>query len=136
VFLLFASYGAMWLLVPRAWPQLPRHLQRAGIIYLLAAVALPLVGSPERMEEAIFPFIITCALVGTRDWDVRLVWVLALCADLFAARVGGDARIPSVVGWAGLAAGCALVLWSYAPRGFRRGLAPARAGGLRGTTVR
>jgi hypothetical protein len=136
VFLLFASYGALWLVLPRAWARLPAHLQRAAVVFLLAALALPFVGSPERMEEAIFPLIIAGALLATRDWDIRLVWLLGLCADLFAARVGGDARLPSVLGWSGLAIGCALVLWSYAPRAFRRAPAPAPASGLPGTTAR
>jgi hypothetical protein len=125
MFLLFASYGALWLLIPRAWRTLPAHLQRAVAVYLLAAVALPLVGSPERMEEAIFPAVIACALLATQTWPALLVWVLALGQTLFAGRVGADARIPSVVAWSGLAVACALALWSYA-RGRLAIVRPAR----------
>jgi hypothetical protein len=122
-FLFFASYGALWLLLPRAWSSLPAHLRRATVVYLLAALALPLVGSPERMEEAVFPALITAALLATRTWPSALVWAFALGEALFAARVGGDARIPTVVAWSGLALALSLVLWSYvqarrrAPRG-------------------
>jgi hypothetical protein len=79
----------------------------------LAALALPLVGSPERMEEAIFPAVIASALLATRTWPVAALWLLALGQVVFAARVGADARIPTVVAWSGLALACALVLWSY-----------------------
>jgi hypothetical protein len=116
VFLLFAPYGAVWLLLPRAWSALPHHLRRAVGVYLLAAVALPLVGSPERMEEAIFPALITAALLATRTWSLATVWALALGQALFAARVGGDARLPTLVAWSGLALACALVAWGYAGR--------------------
>src|SRR5207248_11135703 len=58
MFLLFAAYGALWLLLPAAWPALPAHVRRAAAVYFAAAVALPLVGSPERMEEAIFTVVI------------------------------------------------------------------------------
>jgi hypothetical protein len=44
---------------------------------------------------------------------VALVWVLALGQTLFAARVGADARLPTLLAWSGLAVACALVLWSY-----------------------
>ena len=114
VFLLFASYGALWLLIPRAWPELPPHLKREVAIYLLAAVALPLVGSPERMEEAIFPAVIASVVLATRTWPVALVWLLALCQAVFAARVGADARLPAVLAWSGLAIACVLALWGYA----------------------
>ncbi|MBV9324876.1 MAG: hypothetical protein JO352_13930 [Chloroflexi bacterium] len=115
VFLLFASYGALWLLLPRAWPLLPPPLARAGVVYVIAAVALPLVGSPERMEEALFPLVITAALLATRSWSLLLVWALAVGNALFVARVGGDARIPTLLAWAGLALACALALYSYLP---------------------
>jgi hypothetical protein len=120
VFLMFSSFGALWLLLPRGWPEFPAHLKRAATVYVAAAVVLPLVGSPERMEEAIFPVVISAALLATRLWDVRLVWVLALACDLFAARVGGDARIPSVLGWAGLVVSCALAFFAYVPLLARR----------------
>ena len=125
-FLFFASYGALWLLVPRAWAELPPHLKRAAVVYLLAAVMLPLVGSPERMEEAIFPLLVTSAVLATRRWSAVLVWILALADAVFAARVGGDARLPTALAWSGLAVACALALWGYlvsrpAPRLVRAG---------------
>jgi hypothetical protein len=122
VFLLFASYGALWLLLPRAWLAWPHDLRWAVAVYLLAALALPLVGSPERMEEAIFPAVIAAALLATRTWRVGLVWVLAVGQALFAARVGADGRLPTLVAWSGMAVACALVLWGYV----RVRLAPLR----------
>lgn len=113
VFLFFASYGALWLLLPRGPSLLPDHLQRAAAVYLLAALALPLVGSPERMEEAIFPPLISASVLATMSWSPALVWLFALSSALFAARVGGDARLPTVVAWLGLAVACALALGSY-----------------------
>src|SRR5262249_37563409 len=44
-FLWFASYGALWLLVPLGWQRLSPYLRRATAVYLLAALVLPLVGS-------------------------------------------------------------------------------------------
>jgi hypothetical protein len=114
VFLLFASYGALWLLLPRSWPLLPPHLRRAAVVFGLAALGLPLVGSPERMEEAIFPLVVSASLLATRDGHAGRVWALALGNVLFVARIGGDARLPTVVAWSGLAIACALALWSYA----------------------
>jgi hypothetical protein len=113
LFLLFAAYGALWLLLPRGWSGLPDDLRRAALVYVAAAVALPLVGSPERMEEAIFPVIISAALLATRYWPVGLVWLLALACAVFVARIGGDARLPSALAWLALALGCALAVWSY-----------------------
>jgi hypothetical protein len=113
LFLLFASYGALWLLLPQAWSAFPHHLRRAVAIYLLAALALPLVGSPERMEEAIFPPMIAATLLATRTWSRPLVWALAIGGALFAARIGGGARLPTLVAWSGLAVACGLVLWGY-----------------------
>jgi hypothetical protein len=126
-FLFFASYGALWLLAPRAWAALPGHLKRAAVVYGLAAVALPLVGSPERMEEAIFPVMVTGAVLATRAWSVATLWALALGGVLFAARVGGDARLPTVLAWSGLVVACALAVWGSlvsrpAPRLVRAGL--------------
>jgi hypothetical protein len=112
-YLIFASYGALWLLIPRGLPSLPGHARRAAIVYLLAAIVLPLVGSPERMEEAIFPAMVAIALSATRDWRPALVWALALGGAVFAARAGGDARVPTVVAWAGLALACGLAAYSY-----------------------
>jgi hypothetical protein len=114
-YLLFASYGALWLLVPRGLPDLPSHARRAAVVYLLAAFALPMVGSPERMEEAIFPAMVTIALVATREQRTPVVWALALGSALFAARTGGDARIATVLAWGGLAVACAAAAWSYRP---------------------
>jgi hypothetical protein len=136
VFLMFASYAALWLLLPKGWAALPSHLKRAGCVYIAAAVALPLVGSPERMEETIFPLIIAATLSATRAWDIRLVWVLAIASDLFAARIGGDARLPSALAWAGLAVACALALSAYLPLASIRRGAQGRAADLRGTTAR
>lgn len=113
-FLFFASYGALWLLLPRAWSALARDLRRAMAVYLLAAIALPLVGSPERMEEAVFPALIAGALVATRTWSLATLWALALGQAAFAARVAGDARLPTLLAWSGLALACALVVWDYA----------------------
>ena len=132
-FLFFASYGALWLLAPGAWAELPGHLKRAAVVYGLAAVGLPLVGSPERMEEAVFPVMVTLGLVATRPWGVAAVWALALGDALFAARVGGDARLPTVLAWSGLAVACALAVWGYVLSGPAPRLARA---GLRGTTAR
>jgi len=131
VFLLFASYGALWLLLPRAWPSLPDWLARAGAVYLAAAVVLPLVGSPERMEEAIFPVIVSGALLATRELRVGLVWLLALGADLFVARVGGDARLPTVVAWGGLLVACGVVAVAYL-----RGAAARQRWGVAGSLSR
>jgi hypothetical protein len=127
VFLLFASYGSLWLLLPRAWMALdfPEHVRRASAVLFIAAPLLPLVGSPERMEEAIFPAVVTAAVLATQTWSLPVVWVLAVGDVLFVARVGGDARLPTVVAWAGLAVACALALWAYAPPGLSfRQLAP------------
>lgn len=114
-FLLFASYSALWLLLPGGLPRVPAHLRRAGLVYVAAAVALPLVGSPERMEEAIFPVVIAAALLATRAWRPGLVAILALACVVFVARVGGDARLPSVAAWGALVVACALAVWSYVP---------------------
>ncbi len=127
-FLLFASYGALWLLLPRGVSELPGYLRRAALAYVLAALALPFVGSPERMEEAIFPLVVTAALLATRAWNLTLVWLLALGSAVFVARVGGDARLPTAVAWSGLAVACALALGSYVPRlRMRRRIATADA---------
>jgi hypothetical protein len=125
VYLMFASYGALWLLVPFGWRVLPAHLQRAGAVYLLAGLALPFVGSPERMEEAIFPIVVASALLATRAWPVSLVWLLALGNAVFVARVAGDARIPTIVAWAGLAVAVGVVAWALVRP--RRVLRPAVA---------
>jgi hypothetical protein len=115
-FLLFASYAALWLLVPRGWLGLPDHLRRAAVVYLAAAIVLPLVGSPERMEEAIFPVVISTALLATRTWHLGLVALFAVACGVFVARIGGDARLPGVIAWLALALACALAVWSYVGR--------------------
>ncbi|MBV9172160.1 MAG: hypothetical protein JOZ81_18975 [Chloroflexi bacterium] len=112
VFLLFASYGALWLLVPRGFMMLPAHLKRAGLVYLVAAIILPLVGSPERMEEAIFPLFVTSAVLATKD-DVKVGWILAIGNMLFVARIGGSADIPTLLAWAGLLVACLLAALTY-----------------------
>jgi hypothetical protein len=114
-FLLFASYGALWLLLPLAWRDLAPHVRRAAAVYFTAALLLPLVGSPERMEEAIFPIVVSSALVATRSLNVALVWVMAVASALFAMRVGGDARLPTILAWSGLAIACGLALSAYVP---------------------
>ncbi len=107
----FASYGALWLLLPAGWPALPRYLRRAGAVYVLAGLALPLVGSPERMEEAIFPIVVTTAALAVGRLPAGAAWAVALGNLLFLARVGGDAPIPPVVAWLGLASACGLALF-------------------------
>ncbi|HEY3062579.1 MAG TPA: hypothetical protein VGL99_26705 [Chloroflexota bacterium] len=129
VYLVVASYGALWLLVPIGFRALPAYVRRAGLVYLLAAVALPFVGSPERMEEAIFPLVVGCAVMATRAWPALVVWVFALCSAVFVARVGGDARIPTAVAWSCLALASVIVAWRMA----MPGLALRR--GPRGTTA-
>jgi hypothetical protein len=113
VFLLFASYGALWLLLPKGFSALPIPMRRDAYVYLGAAVLLPLVGSPERMEEAIFPLVVSAALLATRSQNQTAVWALALGSVLFAARIGGGARIPTSLAWSGLVVACVLALWSY-----------------------
>jgi hypothetical protein len=113
VFLLFASYGALWLLLPKGFSSLPLPLRRAATVFIIAAVLLPLVGSPERMEEAIFPLMVSAALLATRSHNQAVIWALALGNMLFVERIGGSARIPSILAWSGLAVACALALWSY-----------------------
>jgi hypothetical protein len=126
LYLAFASYGALWLLVPAGVLGMPAYLRRAALVFLLAGLLLPLVGSPERMEEAIFPAIVATAVLATCDWPQALVWTLALGNALFVARVGGDARIPTAVAWIGLAIALGLVGWRWlAPR---IGSTPGRVG--------
>jgi hypothetical protein len=131
-FLLFASYGALWLLLPLAWKRAgwPDHVRRDALVFLLAVPVLPLVGSPERMEEAVFPAVITAAVLATRNWSLPLVWALALGNLLFVARVGGsaggDSRVATGLAWAGLAVACALALWGFTRSRFPL-LRPARS---------
>jgi hypothetical protein len=136
VFLLFASYGALWLLVPGGWAALPTELKRAAIVFAVAAVVLPLVGSPERMEEAIFPVVLSTVLVATRKWPLGVGWLLAVACDLFVARIGGDARIPTPVAWGAVVLACALALWGYAREWLSSGRALVPGVAPRGTTAR
>jgi high-affinity Fe2+/Pb2+ permease len=69
--------------------------------------------------------------LATRTWSLPLVWTLALGSVLFVARIGGSARLPSALGWAGLAVACALALTVFIPT--KRLALAAR---LRGTTAR
>jgi hypothetical protein len=86
------------------------------------------------MEEAIFPALITSALLATQKWRLGVAWALALGGALFAARVGGDASLPTVVAWSGLAVACALALWGYLPR-LRSTSEATLPSGPRGTTA-
>ncbi|GAC1315130.1 MAG: hypothetical protein NVSMB2_05930 [Chloroflexota bacterium] len=115
IFLVFASYAALWLLALAGWRVANSLVRRAIAVFALGALALPLVGSPERMEEAIFPGVITLALLATRRLPLGVVWVLALGNALFLARVGGDAPLPTVVAWSGLVVACAIALSLYLP---------------------
>jgi hypothetical protein len=112
-YLVFASYGALWLLLPSGFRQLPAYLQRAGAVYLLAALVLPFVGSPERMEEAIFPLVVSTAVAATRTWQPALAIGVAVSNAVFIARIGGDARIPTLLAWASLALACGLIGLSW-----------------------
>lgn len=116
VFLTFAAYGALWLLAPAGWTAVPRHVRGGVAAFLLAAPVLPLIGSPERMEELIFPAVVTLAVLALSRVPIGWAWTLALGNVLFAARVGGDARIPSLLAWSGLAIACALAVGIYLPR--------------------
>src|SRR5712691_8872397 len=78
VFLWFASYGALWLLLPKGFSALPKPMRRAAMVFLVAAILLSLVGSPERMEEAIFPLVVSAALLATRSQNLLIIWALAL----------------------------------------------------------
>lgn len=115
LFLTFASYAALWLLAPAGWRLLNGGLRRAIAVFAIEALALPLLGSPERMEEAIFPGVISLALLATRRLSLGLPWLLALGNALFLARVGGDARVPTVIAWSGLVIACAIALSAYVP---------------------
>jgi hypothetical protein len=137
VFLIFASYAALWLLVPSGWLALPPHVRRGAAVFLIAAPVLPFIGSPERMLEAIFPVVISAAVLATASWPLWMVSVLALGNLLFVARVGGDARVPTVIAWGGLALALAMVAWAWLRpgRGALLGrLAPTR-GAPRDTTA-
>ena len=126
VYLIFASYGALWLLVPRGFGLLPQHLKRASAVYLCAAVALPALGSPERMEELIFPAIVGMGVMVLHDQPLPLIVTLALASIVFVAHVGGNAPLPTAVAWAGLAVALACAAWC-ATRRPHRALSPLPA---------
>jgi hypothetical protein len=119
VYLVFASYGALWLLVPRGFSLLPAHLRRATLVFLCAAAALPAIGSPERMEELIFPAMVACAVMALRDRSAGFAFAFALANLLFVIRVGGDAQIPGAAAWLGLGVAVALAAWSMTRRNYR-----------------
>ncbi len=116
LYLLFASAGALWLLVPRGVQREPRPIQAASGVFLLAAILLPFVGSPERMEEAIAPAIVSAAVLATCDRPVWWAWTLAIANTLFVARVGGDAPIPQWLAWPAELLALALAVATYLPR--------------------
>jgi hypothetical protein len=115
IYLMFASYAALWVLVPRGFAALPDHLRRAALVYMAAALVLPLVGSPERMEELVFPAVIGSASLATRGLPLLAATLLGLANAAFVARTGGSASIPSPVSWMGLVLAVALALWAYLP---------------------
>jgi hypothetical protein len=126
VYLMFVSYAAVWLLVPFGFQQLPQPARRAAAVLLVGVVGLPLVGSPERMEEAIFPAVVAAAVLALHRWPYSLAWTLAIGNLVFVARIGGDARIPTALAWAGLLLAVSLAVMPPVL---------ARAQTLRGTTV-
>lgn len=121
-YLVFASFGALWLLLPRGYRALPEHVQPAAAVFCAAALALPFVGSPERMEEVIFPAIVAGAVAATRTQPAWWVWAIGVSSALFVAHTGGDARIPSLISWAALATATILAVGVYVPSrtGMRR----------------
>ena len=123
IYLVFASFGALWLLLPRGVLALPGHLRRAAVVFIGAAALLPAIGSPERMEELIFPGVIAAACAATRGRYVALAFILGIANAAFVARVGGDARLPSIVAWLGLALAVALSMVWLKPWAIRRSVA-------------
>ena len=112
VYLVFASFGALWLLLPNGVVALPADVRRAALVFIAAAFVLPAIGSPERMEELIFPAVIAAACAVIRDRYILLALALGVANAAFVARVGGDARLPSALAWSGLALAIALsVIW-------------------------
>jgi len=112
LYLMLASYGVLWLLLRPGLHYMPPDLRRGALVYVLAAPLLPFVGSPERMEEVVFPAFVGAGALATVRWPTWLAWTVALCNVLFVARVGGDARIPTIVAWGGLAVAVGLVFWA------------------------
>jgi hypothetical protein len=138
LYLVFASYGVLWLTLRPGLRHMPPDLRRGALVYVLAAPLLPFIGSPERMEELVFPAFVGAGALATIRWPTWLAWTVALCNVLFVARVGGDANIPTIVAWGGLAVAVVLVFLA----GFRPELRAepwstrrAAATGPRGTTV-
>ncbi len=116
LYLLFASMGALWLLIPCGLQRQPGYLQAASGVFLLAAILLPFVGSPERMEEAMAPAIVTAAVLATGDRPAWWAWSLAIGNLLFVARVGGNAPIPQWLAWPAELIAVALAVATYLPR--------------------
>jgi hypothetical protein len=116
LYLLFVSAGALWLLVPRGVQCEPRPIQAASAVFLLAAILLPFVGSPERMEEAVAPAIVSAAVLATCDRPAWWAWTLAVANMLFVARVGGDAPIPQWLAWPAELLALALAAGTYLER--------------------
>jgi hypothetical protein len=125
LYLAFVSYAALWLLVPRGLRALPPHPRAAAAVFLLAALALPFVGSPERMEETIFPAVVAAAVAATLDRPAWWLWAIALGNLLFVAHTGGAAGIPTAPAWLGLATALVLAVALYVPAP----LAPRAAAG-------
>jgi hypothetical protein len=115
-YLVLASFGALWLLVPKGFPLLPAHVRIATLVSLCAVPVLPALGSPERMEALIFPAVIAAAVVATQSVGRRLAFTLGACNALFVARVGGDAQLPAPVAWFGLVLALALAALCYVRR--------------------
>jgi len=113
LFLLFASFGALWLLAPRGYRCLPDHARRASLVFGLAALAAPFVGSPERMAEVVFPALVAAAVMATAVQPTAWVWAIAVANCLFMARTGGDAPIPRLVSVGALGVACILALAVY-----------------------
>ena len=112
VYLVFASFGALWLLLPKGLLALPDDVRRGALVFVAAAFVLPAIGSPERMEELIFPAVIAAACAALGDRYIPLAFALGIANAAFVARVGGDARIPTPLAWSGLALATALcLLW-------------------------
>ncbi|MBI4492747.1 MAG: hypothetical protein HY690_08160 [Chloroflexi bacterium] len=131
-FMTFASYAALWLLLPRGYPRLPAHVQDAAGVLLVGATALLFVGTPERMLALAFPAMVSSALAATRDWSAWRRWALALGNAAFVARIGAEA-VPAAVGWTGLALGLLVAASAYLPaRGQSSGVGERGSGARRG----
>src|SRR5205085_1834420 len=126
--LAWAFVAGVWLATVRRQWWLAALLAAIGVVakevVVLAAVAAAAAAwdnsrsTPEMAwwhpRRCLIPAIVASAVLATRAWPVVLVWLFAIGQTVFAARVGADARIPTVIAWSGLAVACALALWSYA----------------------